>query len=124
MAYSVSYDEENGIVHVAFSGSAVKEDHYAAFDEALRLSGEHACLRLLVDLSSLCTSSISTMESFDIGVAVAKTPLNLRVAHVFPAHAKARENVRFASNVEANRGRTTGEFETIERARNWLLSVT
>jgi len=124
MAYSVSFDEENGIVCVTFSGSAVKDDHYSAFDEALRLCKEHVCSKLLVDFSGLCASTISTMESFAIGEAVAKNPFNLRIAHVFPKHARARENVHFASAVEVNRGRVTREFETGEQARNWLQGLT
>jgi hypothetical protein len=125
MAYVVSFDEERGIVHVTFSGSAVKDDHLAAFEEAFRQCQEHACSKLLVDLSGLCTSNISTMDSFDIGKAVAINPtFNLRIAHVLPTHAKARENVHFASTVEANRGRMTGNFDTIEQARNWLLGIT
>jgi hypothetical protein len=123
MPYRVSFDEEGRIVHVTFSASAVKDDHYAAFDAALVLCQKHACSRLLVDFSGLCTSSLSTADSFLFGKAVAKAPISLRIAHVMPKHAKASENVSFASIVEANRGKRTGEFETIEQARNWLLSM-
>ena len=121
MPHKVSFDQKDGIVYVTFSVSALRADHYAAFDAASRLCQEHACSRLLVDFSGLCSSNLSTTDSFCFGEAVAESPTYLKIAHVLPKHPKANENVRFASNVEANRGKTTGEFQTVEEARNWLL---
>jgi hypothetical protein len=122
MPYAVSYDED-GIVVVTYSGSAMLSEHLAAFEAALRLCEERKCLKLLVDFSGLTTSRLSTTESFSFGEVVAKTPIHLRIAHVLPGHVKASQNVHFASTVESNRGKTTGAFETVEQARDWLLKA-
>jgi hypothetical protein len=123
MPYRVSYDEENAIILVTFSSPAVKEDHYAALEAALQLCREPGCSKLLVDFCNLVTSNLSTMESFAIAETIARAAPHLMIAHVLPQNAKALENVRFASDVEANRGKSTGEFETVEQARNWLASL-
>lgn len=122
MAYKVAYDEKDGIVCVTYEGSVIKDDHYSAFDAALQLCKEHACSKLLVDFRNVNVSRLSTLESFIFARAVAETPTYLMIAHVLPMHDKANQNIHFASNVEANRGKTTGEFQTIEEARNWLIA--
>lgn len=51
------------------------------------------------------------METFGIGEAVAENPaFNLRIAHVLPAPTQTRENIRFATDIEANRGKTPGSL--------------
>jgi len=64
------------------------------------------------------------MGCFIFGESVAYTLPTVLIAHVLPTDAKSREDVRFTSTVEANRGRSTGEFETIKEARKWLLERT
>lgn len=92
MAYIVLFDEEKAIVQVTFSGSAVKEDHLSAFGAALRLCQEHTCSKLLVDFKGLSKSSLSAMESFEIGETIAKDPtFSLLIAHVLPTPIKACE---------------------------------
>ena len=123
MPYKVSFHKKDGIVYVKFLGSAVKEDHYAAFEAACQLCKDRSCSRLIVDFSDVRESTLSTLESFTFGEVVANTPRHLYIAHVLPKHAQARENVNFASTVEANRGKATGEFDTVEQARQWLLGI-
>jgi hypothetical protein len=107
---------------VTVSGEATKREHFAARDKALSLCEEHGCAKILVDLHDLASSSLSTMESFYFGEHIANFPQLIRLAHVLPKHPKARQNVVFSSNVQANRGKETGEFTTVEEARNWLVS--
>jgi hypothetical protein len=121
MPYTVAFSEKDGIVYVRISGATSKEDHYAARDEAFRLCQQHGCARLLVDLRELDTSEFSTTRCFAFGESTARTPPYARIAHVLPPSGKSRADVRFTSTVEANRGKPTGEFETTEEARRWLL---
>jgi hypothetical protein len=121
IAYTVSFDEKDGIVCVTVSGEATKGEHFAARDKALSLCEEHGCGKILVDLHDLACSSLSTMEAFYFGERIAKFPRLIRLAHVLPKHPKSRQNVIFSSNVQANRGKETGEFNRVEEARNWLV---
>jgi|WetSurSiteA1Bulk_404760.scaffolds.fasta_scaffold51601_1 hypothetical protein len=121
MPYAVSFDDKDGIVYVTISGPAVKDDHYAARDKAFQLCQDNACSRLLVDLRDLDAKAYSIMGCFTFGEALAKSPLHLLIAHVLPVDAKSAAHVIFTSTIEANRGKSTGEFKTIEEAIQWLL---
>ena len=119
--HKVSFDEDAGIVLVRIVGSAIHEEHCAARDEAVRLCQDKRCSKLLVDLRELATERSSTMSCFSFGESLAGVPLRLRIAHVLPADAGSAKDVKFTSAVEANRGQLTGEFNTVEEARQWLL---
>ena len=120
----VSFDQQNGIVKIQISGESTKEDHYAARDEALRMCQEKRCSKLLVDLRKLNTKRFSVIGCFSFGESVSMKSPDVQIAHVLPKDTKSREDVKFTSTVEANRGKSTGEFETIEEAKNWLLQRT
>jgi len=124
MPYSVSFDSERNIVNVCVSGLASKEDHFAARDEALLLCKENNCTKLLVDLHELNTSNISTLGCFKFGERLAETSPTVQIAHILPIDNRAKMDVKFTADVEANRGRPNGVFETIEEARRWLQGIT
>jgi hypothetical protein len=119
--YSVSFDEERQIIRVRVIGSATHADHCAALDEAVTLCERNRCSKLLVDLRELSTELSSTMNCFDFGELLARTPQYLHIAHVLPADTSSAEDVSFISNVEANRGKETREFHSIQQAEQWLL---
>ena len=121
MSYHSAYDEQARIVRVTASGEVGKGDHYAAWNAALLLCRQHSCNKLLVDLRALSVNCFTVMECYDFGEAVSSTPDSICIAHVLPLSPKVRENVQFASDVQANRGKTIGDFETIEEAAKWLL---
>ena len=123
MPYRVAFDEADGIVYVTYSGKVAKKDHLAAWAAAAQSCAEHACSRLLVDFHDLSVNTLSTMDCYSFGKMVAQSAQFLNIAHVFPKDPKACENVRFASTVEANRGKKTREFATVEEARKWLLGL-
>jgi len=123
MPYQILHNDKDGFVQVAFSGMVIKEDHYAALDAAVQLCREKETTKLLVDFSDLDTSQLSTMEVYSLGELVAKIKQIHYIAHVIPTHSKARESIVFASNVEANRGMTTREFENLEDAIAWLRGI-
>jgi len=123
MSYQIFFNEKDGIVHVVFSGTATKEDHYSALTAAIKLCDEKKTSKLLVDFSDLNLSNLSTLDCFSFGESVAGIEKEIHIAHVLSRHSKARENIRFASDVEANRGKMTGEFENIEDATTWLCSI-
>ena len=120
MTYQTIFDEKDGIVRVVFSGSPLKEDHYSALESVIQLCNEKKTSKVLIDFSGLDSSHLSTIDVFSFAEVVAKTKQILRIAHVFPKHLKARENIRFASSVSANRGKITKEFENVEDAVSWL----
>lgn len=121
MPYEVSFDESDGIVSVRVSGTASKDDHFAAREKAFRLCKKHGCMKVVVDLRELNTEGLSTAGCFSFGEAVAEALPSVRLAHVMPALARARADVRFTSTVESNRGSATREFDTLGEARAWLL---
>ncbi|MBN1305197.1 MAG: hypothetical protein JXA13_12245 [Anaerolineales bacterium] len=124
MPYTVSFDEKDNVIGVRVSGDATREQHYAALNEALQLCQQNRCGRLIVDLRALDTTHFSITGCFTFGESLSEKPALLKIAHVMPTDKKAREDVRFVSTVEANRGVLTSEFETVEDAREWLLSET
>ena len=121
--YTVSFDKSVWAVMIRVFGAASHDDHCAVRDEAIRLSQENECSRLLVDLRELITERSSTMDCFSFGESLAKATQYryLRIAHVLPSDAESKQDVRFTSTVEANRGKSTREFETVEEAMEWLL---
>ncbi|MBN1847991.1 MAG: hypothetical protein JW932_05345 [Deltaproteobacteria bacterium] len=123
MSYQILLHEKDGIVQVTFSEPAIKEDHYAALDSAIQLCNEKKISKLIGDFSNLDSSTLSTMDVFSLGKLLAKAKQVFHIAHVFPKHSKVRENIRFASNVESNRGKITREFENVKDAIIWLRSI-
>ena len=121
MPLQVTFDPAAEIIQVCSSGEVQKSDHLAAWNSAVLLSQEQRCHKLLVDLRNLSFGTFTIAECFSFGEMVAASPDIDFIAHVLPSREEARENVHFASNVEANRGKTTEAFETVEEARNWLL---
>ena len=121
MPFEVRFDEVDGIVKVRVSGLATTEDHETARDEAFRLCRETGCSKVLVDLRELNTGHSTTAGCYAFGTSVAQEPTAVRFAHVMPADVKSREDVEFATTVEANRGVLTRDFETVDEARRWLL---
>jgi hypothetical protein len=123
MAYTVSYKEEEFVL-VSVMSPCTKDDHYNALDQALKLCEQKECSRLLVDLHDLNTETFSTAGCFTFGKKMAeRTKYNyLKIAHILPSEQRSKEDVIFTSTVEANRGKTTREFETMEEAKEWLLS--
>ena len=124
MPFTVSFDQEGGIVTVRVSGEATHSDHRAALEGAQRLCRENDCSRMLVDLRELNTRLSSTLSCYSFGESVAQACPGARIAHVLPVDAESRGDVEFVSTVETNRGTLTGEFASVEEARNWLLGRT
>jgi hypothetical protein len=123
MPYTASYREEDGIVHVRVWGEATHDEHAAAREEAVRLCTVNHCSRMLVDLRELSTRRVTTLSCFSFGEAMAQESRGLRLAHVLPEEARSREDVRFTSTVEANRGVSSREFDSIDDATAWLLAT-
>jgi hypothetical protein len=122
MPLQITFDQAAGIIQVCSSGEVHKNDHLAAWSAAVRLSREERCRKLLVDLRTLPVGALTIAECFSFGEMVAATQDIDFIAHVLPLTEAARENVQFASIVEANRGKKSEAFETAEEARNWLMS--
>ena len=123
MPCKVSFDKNNDIINVQISGKVTHDDHIAARDEALGLCKKNECYKLLVDLSELNTIRSTTMDCFEFGEELAETTPFMQIAHVLPADMKSRKDIRFTANVEANRGKSSKVFETIDEARKWLLET-
>ncbi|MBN2013301.1 hypothetical protein JW960_28480 [candidate division KSB1 bacterium] len=87
----------------------------------MKFCQEQNISRLLVDLRDLNTKNIATSGCYSFGASLALTCPLLRIAHILPKDRKSNDDVRFTSTVETNRGIMTGEFSTVEEARDWLL---
>jgi hypothetical protein len=120
MSFTVSFDPADKIVTVQMSGKASHKDHIAARREALRLCRENDSLKLLVDLRELDTENSSVMDCFAFGESFPLLSPKACIAHILPKDEKSKKDVRFTSNVSANRGLLTAEFESIDQARKWL----
>ncbi|MCK5842003.1 MAG: hypothetical protein KAH31_07540 [Candidatus Sabulitectum sp.] len=123
MEYSVVFSEEDAIVQVTILSRATEKDHFAAMNEVFKLCREHSCSSILVDLREMNSQAFSTFECFTFGKIFAERSPHFWLAHVLPADSETRNDVKFTSTVEANRGKSTGEFATVEEARQWLLEA-
>jgi hypothetical protein len=121
MPYKVSFDETDRIIKVQVFGLAAHADHCAARDEAWKFCRENECPRILVDLRKLNTERSSTVDCFSFGQSLAQSSPGVRFALVMPKQAKSKQDVKFTTTVEANRGVQVQTFDTIEEARKWLL---
>ncbi len=122
MPYELFYDSDNGIVSIRIRGLLSRREHVEVRDGGFRLCYENRCWRILLDLREIDLGGFSTVEFYDFGQSVAAALPGVRVAHVMPRDNEAKKDVRFISTVEANRGVSTAEFESVERAREWLLA--
>ncbi|MBN1996962.1 hypothetical protein JW935_05375 [candidate division KSB1 bacterium] len=120
MSQSVTYNQDDKVILVKISGDVSSEEHYIIRDKILNLVRKKNCSRVLVDSQELDTGKISTMVAFFFAESVARMYPSIRIAHIIPKDAKSRSDVKFVSDVEANRGLVTGKFETYEEARMWL----
>jgi hypothetical protein len=123
MSFKVVFDSGEKIIFVQISGKASPEEHHAARREALRLCRENNSLKLLVDLRELCTENSTVMDCFAFGESFPLLSPKACIAHVLPEDQKSKKDVRFTSNVSANRGLLTADFETIDQAKNWLAKL-
>jgi hypothetical protein len=123
MSFTVSFDPDARIVMVKISGTVSPQDHHAARSEALRACRENNSRKLLVDLRELNTGPSSVMDCFAFGESFPLLSPMACIAHVLPTDEKSKKDVRFTSNVSANRGLLTGDFETIDQARSWLMRL-
>jgi hypothetical protein len=123
MPYQILFNEEDGIVQVIYSGTAIKDDHYAALNEAIKLCDEKKTSRLLVDFSDQTSSNLSTMDCYAFGETVARIKQRICIAHVLSRNPEVRQNILFASDIEVNRGKMTREFDKVEDAKAWLRSI-
>jgi hypothetical protein len=123
MSFNVSFDPNDRIVTVQVSGTVTHIDHCAAREKALQLCREKETLKILVDLRDLLTEQSSAMNCFVFGESFPIVSPKARIAHVLPKDIRARGDVKFTINVSSNRGLTTGEFETVDQARNWLAGM-
>jgi hypothetical protein len=120
MSFTVSFDPDTEIVMVKVSGRVSPQVHHAARSEALRVSRENNSLKFLVDLSELNTEDSSVMDCFAFGESFPLLSPMACIAHVLPTDEKSKKDVRFTSDVSANRGLLTGDFETVDQAKSWL----
>jgi hypothetical protein len=123
MSIAISFDPDARIVMVKVSGRVSPQDHNAARSEALRLCRENNTQKLLVDLCELNTEESTVMDCFAFGESFPLLSPLACIAHVLPTDEKSKKDVRFTSNVSANRGLLIGDFETVDQARNWLMRL-
>ena len=123
MPFKIVFLENDGIVHVTYSGTVAKDDHYSALKEALELCANKKSTKLLVDFSKLNEAKLSTLDAFSLAEHISTIKPVMHIAHVYTKQRKYHENIKFASSVETNRGKITGEFKSIKEALTWLRSI-
>jgi hypothetical protein len=63
------------------------------------------------------------MDCYAFGETVAGIKQRICIAHVLSKNPEARQNIRFTSDIEVNRGKMTREFDKVEDAKAWLRSI-
>ena len=71
MPFKIVFLENDGIVHVTYSGTVAKDDHHSALKEALELCANKKSTKLLVDFSKLNEGKLSTLDAFSFAEFVA-----------------------------------------------------
>ena len=123
MSFNISFDPDAKIVMAKISGRVSPQDQNTARREALRVCRENNSLKILLDLRELNTQDITVMDCFAFGESFPLLSPKACIAHVLPIDEKSKKDVKFTSNVSANRGLLTGDFETVDQARSWLMRL-
>ena len=123
MPFTVAFDPDTRIVMVKVSGRVSPQDHNKARSEALRVGRTNNSLKLLVDLRELITQDSSVMDCFAFGESFPLLSPIACIAHVLPKDENSKKDVKFTSNVSANRGLLTRDFETVAQAKEWLMKL-
>ena len=121
MPYEISYDEENRLMILNFSGSPSINEHKKVRKEVVPLLKIKKYSKLLVDLSNLDTSFIKTMDNFSFGETSPQAYKGIKLAIVLPLDEPSKEDILFTSTVAFNRGLNIKEFNTVEDALSWLI---
>jgi len=125
MPYEVTVDETNEIILVRVWGFATNNDHLNARSEAAKMCDERQFKNLLIDLRDLKTGKgVTLMSSFRFGETLIKgaLPADTRIAHVMPSDEDAHRAALYATTVAQKQGGAVKDFDTLEEARQWLLS--
>jgi len=123
MPYGILTNEEDGIVVVRVWGNASREEHLSARKSVVDVFKSGGYKRLVVDLSDVDTQGITTPERCrEIGRYLAGEEVfkDVRMAHVLPKNFLSSLDIQFVGATAAIRGKSIGEFATLEEAKEWV----
>jgi len=121
MRYETDFDDADGICSVRIEGTYRRpEDSNELKGFAVTYAAEHGCRRFLFDLRDAEIVG-GTMETFSAATPEGDLARSLRSVKTAFVRPKLSEDDRFFETVAVNRGFRLRAFETMERARTWLL---
>jgi len=122
MAYSVTYDEQTGIIESVFEGLVTSDDVIADSRQGLALGRQHGATRFLSDL----TRADIRLSGFDVltmtdAIESEVDTRRFRLALLVPDDDYGQQTVLFFETVFTHRGGAVQAFADRREAVDWLL---
>jgi hypothetical protein len=115
MPGAVTLDSENRLIRVQFGSDSKVDNWKSALVEVRQLSEETGICRVLVDVREQ-TDLASTMDLFDFATSL---PRSIAFAVLCELH---HEDHHFIETVAKNRGILVQDFDSEEKAIEWLMN--
>lgn len=121
MNWQTSYQDDEKVIHVTYSGTVDRTELTAAARSALDLSLKHGTNRVLTDCTDMHGGHSVADLYFLSDWLVSVKAYRMREAVLMPAEAAFNELVQFWQTTCTNRGLNVRIFDKFEMARQWLL---
>ena len=122
MNYTISYLEDDGTIFISAEGRFDFNEFLLKTKEAVALSEQHACNKILVDCSQIVSGNTNMAKIFAIPEEYEKHKVarSYKIGLVESKDPAANKNVFFYETVCRNRGWLAQVFPDLESARQWL----
>lgn len=126
MKYSLSYLEDDGIILIGAEGRFDFNEFLLKTKEAVALSMQHECNKILVDCSLITSSNTTMAKIYNIPDEYEKHKVtrSYKLGLVESKDPTANKNVLFYETVCHNRGWLAKVFSDLESAKKWLKNST
>lgn len=125
MKYSLFYLENDGIIFIGAEGRFDFSEFLQKTKEAVALSVEHECNKILVDCSLITSGNTNMSKLISIPEEYEKNKVtrSYKIGLVGSNDPAANKNVIFYETVCRNRGWSAQIFLDLESAKEWLKST-
>ncbi len=125
MKYTLSYLEDDGLIFIGAEGRFDFNEFLQKTKEAVELSAQHNCNKILVDCSLITSANTNMAKLYSIPEEYEKHKItrSYKIGLVESTDSAANKNVLFYETVCRNRGWLAKVFPDLESAKSWLKSL-
>jgi len=125
MKYTLSYLEDDALIFIGAEGRFDFNTFLLKTKEAVELSAQHDCNKILVDCSLITSANTKTAKLYSIPEEYEKHKVtrSYKLGLVESKDSAANNNVLFYETVCRNRGWLAKVFPDLASAKSWLKSL-